>query len=266
MSAVITLAGRNLLRFTRSPQQAISAVVFPCLLLLILLAAFGDLVEATTGVGYLQQLVPLIIVASMVFGAAGSAIGVHTDMRGGFVQRLRTMSVSPAAVIGGRLAGELARVLLASVVVVAIGYALGFRFHAGILAALGFFAVALVFAVAVAWAAIAVGIRGRSVESVGSALSLPGTLLLFLSSGFVPIQAFPEWAQPVVRANPLSCATTALTALAEGGPTLWPVLQTIAWSAGLSLLFGVLAVRAYRRVEILGPAPAPSPSPSPSRL
>jgi ABC-2 type transport system permease protein len=237
MTAVVSLAGRNLLRFTRSPQQAISAIVFPCLLLLILLAAFGDLVEATTGVGYLQQLVPLIVVASMVFGAAGSAIGVFTDMSGGFVQRLRTMSISNATVLGGRLAAELARTLLASVVVVAIGYAFGFRFRAGVLAALGFFA----------WAAIAVGVTGRNVESVGSALSLPGTLLLFLSSGFVPIQAFPDWAQPVVRANPLSCSTTALTALAEGGPTLWPVLQTIAWAVGLSVLFGVLALRSLGR-------------------
>jgi daunorubicin resistance protein C len=154
------------------------------------------------------------------------------------------MSVRPAAVLGGRLLGELARVLLASIVVVAIGYAFGFRFRAGVPAAVGFFAVALIFAVAVAWAAIAVGVTGRNVESVGSALSLPGTLLLFLSSGFVPIQAFPEWAQPVVRANPLSCATTAMTALAEGGPTLWPVLQTVAWTIALSLLFGFRAVRA----------------------
>jgi ABC-2 type transport system permease protein len=156
------------------------------------------------------------------------------------------LPISRASVLGGRLLGELARVLIASAVIVAIGYAFGFRFRNGVLPAVGFFAVTLAFAVGIAWAAIAVGVAGRNEESVGSSLSAPGTLLLFLSSGFVPIQAFPAWAQPVVRANPLSCACTALGALAHGGPILWPVVQTLAWSAGLSLVFGARAIRAYR--------------------
>jgi ABC-2 type transport system permease protein len=49
----------------------------------------------------------------------------------------------------------------------------------------------------------------------------------------VPIDVFPDWLQPGVRA------------LAEGGPTLWPVLQSLAWTLGLVAVFGPMAVRGH---------------------
>ena len=62
----------------------------------------------------------------------------------------------------------------------------------------------------------------------------------------VPIDVFPDWLQPGVRAQPMSPAIEAMRALAEGGPTLWPVLQSLAWTLGLVAVFGPMAVRGYR--------------------
>ncbi|MEV4246381.1 hypothetical protein AB0J63_23535 [Streptosporangium canum] len=42
------------------------------------------------------------------------------------------------------------------------------------------------------------------------------TPLLFLSSGFVPVERFPGFLQPVVRANPLSLAGDALVGRFRG--------------------------------------------------
>ncbi|WP_156056504.1 hypothetical protein [Streptosporangium roseum] len=42
------------------------------------------------------------------------------------------------------------------------------------------------------------------------------TLLLFLSSGFVPVERFPGFLQPVVRADPLSLAGDALVRRSRG--------------------------------------------------
>jgi ABC-2 type transport system permease protein len=52
--------------------------------------------------------------------------------------------------------------------------------------------------------------------------------------------------QPVVRANPLSCAVNALMGLSSGGPVLVPTLQTLAWTVGLNALLASAAVRRYR--------------------
>ena len=70
--------------------------------------------------------------------------------------------------------------------------------------------------------------------------------LLFFNSGMVPLDVFPEWLQPMVRAQPMSPAIEAMRGLAGGGPALGPALQSLAWSLGLLAVFGPLAVRGYR--------------------
>lgn len=79
-----------------------------------------------------------------------------------------------------------------------------------------------------------------------SGLSTVCFLLLFFNSGMVPIDVFPDWLRPVVRAQPMSPAIEAMRALADGSATLVPVLQTLAWVAGLVAVFGPIAVRNYR--------------------
>jgi ABC-2 type transport system permease protein len=70
---------------------------------------------------------------------------------------------------------------------------------------------------------------------------------MFFNSGFVPLENYPAWLQPLVRAQPMSCAIEAMRACTLGGPITTPLLQTLAWSTGLALVFGTLAVRGYRR-------------------
>jgi ABC-type multidrug transport system permease subunit len=74
----------------------------------------------------------------------------------------------------------------------------------------------------------------------------PVLVLFFLSTGFVPVDGFPGALQPIVRANPLSCAVNALAGLSSGGPVLVPVLQTLAWTVGLTALLAPAAIARYR--------------------
>lgn len=74
----------------------------------------------------------------------------------------------------------------------------------------------------------------------------PVLMLFLLSTGFVPVEGFPGWLQPVVRANPLSAAVETLIGLSAGGPILVPALQTAAWIAVLTGLLAPSAVRRYR--------------------
>ena len=63
----------------------------------------------------------------------------------------------------------------------------------------------------------------------------------------VPLEAYPGWAQPVVRFNPATAYVTALDGLARGGELVAPVLAAVAWSAGIVAVFGFFASRAIRR-------------------
>jgi oleandomycin transport system permease protein len=48
--------------------------------------------------------------------------------------------------------------------------------------------------------------------------------------------------------NPITITVDAARAPVLGGPTATPVLQSLAWIGGITVVFWVLAVRRYRRI------------------
>jgi ABC-type polysaccharide/polyol phosphate export permease len=72
--------------------------------------------------------------------------------------------------------------------------------------------------------------------------------LLFASSIFASPSNMPGWLQPVVKANPLTVVSDATRGLLLGGPVDTPLWQSLAWIAGITVVFFALAVRGYRRV------------------
>ncbi|MFD9942808.1 ABC transporter permease [Nonomuraea sp. NPDC059023] len=240
------LAGRNLRRFVKSPQLVADSVMFPVILLFLMLLVFGELVGQATRGSYIDRLAPVIVLFSAAYGAVGTGVGFFTDLRGGITDRFRAMDIGRLPVLAGRIAADLARAVIVAAFTTAVAYAAGFRFGQGPLAVLAFFAVVALFAWIFLWPAVVVALSASSEQAVSGALNTPVTLLLFLSSGFVPVEQFPGWLQPVVRANPLSLAGDALVGLSSGGPVLVPVLFTAAWAVAVTAILAPLALRLYR--------------------
>lgn len=71
-------------------------------------------------------------------------------------------------------------------------------------------------------------------------------MLLFFSRGMVPLEAYPGWAQPIVRFNPATSFVTALDNLGRGGELTGPILSAVAWAVALTAVFGFIAVRGLR--------------------
>jgi ABC-2 type transport system permease protein/oleandomycin transport system permease protein len=71
--------------------------------------------------------------------------------------------------------------------------------------------------------------------------------LVFASTVFVPLYTLPGWLQAVARINPISNCADAVRALTLGGPTIRPVLYTLAWIVGILAVFAPMATRRYRR-------------------
>jgi ABC-2 family transporter protein len=92
------------------------------------------------------------------------------------------------------------------------------------------------------------GLTVRNPETAQSAGFLWMFPLTFASAAFAPAASMPGWLQPFVEANPITVLTEALRALTTGGPAIGPVLQSIAWIGGLTLVFAPLAIRQYRRL------------------
>ncbi|MES9537731.1 ABC transporter permease [Actinomadura sp. NPDC000600] len=241
----LLLAGRNL-RLNSTADTVSTMVVFPVVFVLGFLALFRNLLR-THGVDYAQFLPPAIVVQWMFSVAITAAFFFASDRRNGMLARYRSLAISRGAVVVGRMAADSARALLAIVVIVLTGYAVGFRFQAGPAAALGFVVLAVGFALAVSAGTSALGLVSRDPEAVSSTLHVIYLPLLMISSAFVPADAFPAWIEPFVRHQPVTAVLDALRALADGGPTAGPVLKAVAWLAGLLAVFSAAAVQAFRR-------------------
>jgi ABC-type multidrug transport system permease subunit len=128
----------------------------------------------------------------------------------------------------------------------AVGSALGFRFHAGPAAALGAVTLAVAAGIAFSWLNLLLGLVVRDAEAAGLAGLFPVIILTFTSSTLVPIATMPGWLQAFSKINPITVIVGALRALSLGGPTARPVSQALAWIGGLLLATIPAAITRYR--------------------
>ena len=248
VSDTLDVAGRNLRTLFRTPQALIFATVQPVIFVLLFRYAFGGAIRVP-GVSYVDFLMPGVFAQSVAFGAIGTAVGLSTDLRSGILVRFRTLPMARIAVLGGRTVADLARNLLVVVVMTGVGFAVGFRTShgaGGLVAALG---LVVVFAYAVSWAFVAIGLRVSDPEAA-QAMGVPVVfLLVFTSSSFVPLQSMPGWLQAIGAHQPVNALVTAERALVLGGPAAHDVLISLAWSGGMLIVFAALAARTYARMS-----------------
>jgi ABC transporter DrrB family efflux protein len=241
------VAGRNLLTLLRTPQALIFALVQPVIFVLLFRYAFGGAIHVP-GVNYVDYLMPGIFAQTVCFGAIGTAVGLSTDLRSGILTRFRTLPMARIAVLAGRTLADLARNLLVVVVMVGVGFAVGFRTAqgaAGLLAALG---LAVVFGYAFSWVFVALGLRVSDPEAAQAAGVPVMFVLVFSSSAFVPLSSMPGWLQALGAHQPVTALVNAERALVLGGPAAHDVLSSLAWSGGIFVVFAALAARVYARM------------------
>jgi ABC transporter DrrB family efflux protein len=256
------MAGRNLRRLTRQPEQIVFNLVSPIMFVLLFRYVFGGAIGGLQGLNYVNYLIPGIAVQTVLFSAGTTGFALADDMQKGFIKRLRSLPMARSAVFGGRVASDTVINAFGLIVLLATGFAVGFRpasFPGLILAGL----LLLLFALAVSLGYALVGLTVRSPEAVNAATFPIIFPLTFASSAFVPVETMPEWLQGFATHQPVSVVINAArslilgdTATPEqrelllgGAGTRSLVLQSLAWTIGIGLLFGILCARRYRRLD-----------------
>jgi ABC-2 type transport system permease protein len=244
-------AGRLLRRWRRDPIVAVQALLFPTFLLVIYKLLIGKAVLAVTGSDSLYGLVPMCAVVGAIFGTLGAGLALPAERESGLLTRLWALPVHRASALSGRLLAEVVRTAASAVMLTAFGVALGLRFAEGWIAAVAFVLVPVMISVGVATAVIAIAVRADG-RAMVTWLGAGCVVLLFFNTGVAPAEVFPSLLQPAVRLQPMSPTIEAMRGLAEGGPVLWPLMQTAAWACGLVAVFAPTAVRGYRAAAEAG--------------
>ncbi|MEA2420931.1 MAG: type transport system ATP-binding protein, partial [Thermoleophilaceae bacterium] len=245
------VTARNLRHFVRQPQLLIFSTIQPIMFVLLFAYVFGGAVKGAlpNGLDYVDFLLPGILVQSVAFRATQTAIGLAEDLQRGVVDRFRSMPMARLAVLIGRTLADLVRNVLILMLMIGVGYLIGFRFHAGLANAIASVLVVSAFGLALSWifAFVALAVKGaEAAQSAGFVVIFP---LVFASSVFVPVSSMPDWLQAFAKVSPVTLTTNTARSYALDGGVPGSLGGCIAWIAGLLLLFIPLCVWRYRRMS-----------------
>jgi ABC transporter DrrB family efflux protein len=238
---------RNLLVWIRVPAYIAFTVVQPVIFVLLFRYVFGGAIKVNVPGGYVNYLLPGIIGQTAAFASFATAIALAEAMKTGVVDRLRSLPMARSAFLVGRLAADAIRMLITLLVIVGVGYLVGFRFQRGPLPAVGMVLLAEVFGIVVCCVSAYIGLAIKDQESVQAFGLIWIFPLTFVSSAFVAVQTMPSWLQGFAMHQPVTLVVDAMRAMALGGDIGTPLWQALVWLAGTLLVFVPLAVRAYRR-------------------
>ncbi|GAY17448.1 ABC transporter permease [Mycobacterium sp. shizuoka-1] len=244
MTAIAALTERIVHTAVRDFDLAL-AVLVPAGTLLGLSGALRHIIDTGT-MSYTDYLVPSIIVQAMLLGSVTTADRAGREQASGLTRRLRTQPISPLAPLAARMLYCLLRGAVSLAAAMATAYLLGYRITGGVVCVIAFTVIPLTLTLALSLGADATGTwLGRIGGS--QLLLLPQLILILVSTGLAPAEAFPDWVQPFVRYQPVSQVTDTIRALAAGDAAGNQVTVTAAWCLGLLITFGLFAVRIQRR-------------------
>jgi ABC-2 type transport system permease protein len=246
VSDAITIAWRNLKAMSRTPEVIMFSTIQPIIFVLTFRYVFGGSINIP-GIPYVDFLMPGVFVQTVAFGAMNTGIGLSEDLHKGLIERFRSLPMARSAVLAGRSLADLVRNFFVVVMMILVGFLVGFRVHAGIVPFVASIALLLMFSFAFSWIFALIGLGVPNAESAQAASFPVLALLVFASTAFVPIDGMPGWLQAYNRVQPVSVIVKAQRALSIGGETLVPVLHALLWIVALTAIFAPLAINRYRR-------------------
>ncbi|MFE6690860.1 ABC transporter permease [Streptomyces sp. NPDC057743] len=242
------LARRNLVQIKHDPETLFDALLMPVIFILLFVYVFGG---AIAGKGnqheYVQYLVPgmMAMMGMNIAMAVGS--GVNEDFRKGVMDRFRTMPIARSSVLIAKIVVEVGRMLLATAILLGMGFALGLEIRGSALEFVAAIALSTLFGAALMWIFILLGLSVKTPQAVQGLAMLVLMPLQFGSSIFAPTQSMPGWLEGFTKVNPLSNLADAARALINGhGAVAHPALITLGWAVAITAVTMPLAVRKFR--------------------
>ncbi|WP_426572250.1 ABC transporter permease [Aquihabitans sp. McL0605] len=256
----LALGKRNLLHYTRVPQLLVFTFVQPIMFVLLFRYVFGGTI-IIPGQQYVNYLMPGIFTQTVVFGSTATAIGLAEDLGSGIIERFRSLPMVRMAVLSGRTGADLVRNTGVVLVMLAVGFAVGFRPQGSLPAIVLGLLIVLAFAFSLSWVMAFIGLKAANAEAA-QAVAFPIMFpLTFASSAFVPVNSMPGWLQAFAEHQPVTIVVNAARGLMLGPEaaqalqkagvfttdTTGYVLRALLWMAAILAVFVPLAVRQFNK-------------------
>ncbi|PVC82039.1 ABC transporter permease [Streptomyces sp. CS090A] len=238
-----TMLRRNLLHARRYPSLTLNLLLTPIVLLLLFVYIFGDAMSSVISGGqgpdrsaYIAYVVPGLLLMTIGSTVVGTAVSVSNDMTEGIIARFRTMAIHRPSVLVGHVLGSVLQSVMSVILVGVVAVAIGFRsVDATALEWLAAFGLLVLFAAALTWIAVGMGLVSPNAEAASNN-AMPLILLPLLSSAFTPVGSMPGWFRPIAEYQPFTPAIETLRGLLLGSEIGADGWLAVAWCLGLAVL------------------------------
>ena len=250
MTETLLLGRRAVREIARYPEATIPALFIPLFFLAVNIGQVSETFPDTTpflnGQGYAAFQLPVSLMFAVATASSGLALVTEIDL--GYFDKLLAAPIRRSSIIFGRLAADLVRGALLSVLVLLVGLAFGVRIESGLPGALVLIVLSSLWGVAYAGIGLLVALRSRSVQATNASF-LVFFPLLFLTPNFVPFDRLSGLMQTLARANPVSYVIEGLRSLILNGWDLGKLGVCLAVIVGTGLLLTWLSVRVIERYD-----------------
>jgi ABC transporter DrrB family efflux protein len=256
VTASLETSKRSLRQFFRTPQVLFMGTIQGALFLFMFRYVFGGAISTRAGLSYVDWMVPGFLTTVILWSGMSAAAGVAEDSATGVFDRLRSLPIPRAAVMVGRSIADSVLVVWGVLITGLLGFLIGFRAHGPILHIAGAFAIIAIAGFAFTWVFITIGLVSGNAQAA-QGLSMLVVPFSFVSNANVPVKSMPGWMQPFAGNQPISVVINAARSLMQGGTNVvgidhttshWVILS-LAWCAGITLVFGAIAVGRFSRTR-----------------
>lgn len=244
LGSSLTFGWRALLKIKHVPEQLFDVTMFPILFTLMFTYVFGGAIAGSPA-DYLQYALPGILTQTVVFITMYTGLTINTDIEKGVFDRFRSLPVWRASHLVGALLGDTLRYLLASIMVLAVGLAIGYRPPGGAPGVVLAVLLLLVFCFSLSWLWLIVGLKVRTPNAVMGISMMVLFPLTFVSSVFAPPDTMPDWLQTFVDINPVTLLCEAARGLMDDVPDTGDITVVLVLSAVVTAVFAPIALRLY---------------------
>jgi ABC-2 type transport system permease protein len=245
-----TMLRRNLKNQLRDKVAVFAIIGIPVLFLLLFNYVFGGSLKrsvTTDGThGYIDYLLPGLIVMTAASQMIGTSTSASVDMTGGIFNRFRTMAIYTPSILLARVTSSVIQAIVSIAVVFGVAFLMGLSPNATLLEWVAVFGLLAYLSLALCSLGLAFGLAAKTVASASNG-PFPLILLPLIGSGVVPPQSMPPGVHYFAEYQPFTPMIDTLRGLLFGTPVGNGAAIALAWCTATGALGLVWSIKAFNR-------------------
>jgi ABC-2 type transport system permease protein len=244
LADVWSVAIRALRALPREPEVIIPSLIIPLFFFTMNIGALEDFAErGLQGLDFRAFQLPTAIIFAVT--GVSRAPALVTDIQSGYFDRLLMTPMRRLALLLGLMVADFTLVMVLSLPVILLGFAVGVTFETGVLGMLLFILLAGF------WGLVFTGFPYTIALKTGSPGAVGASFILFFPFAFLttttlPREALTGWLSAIAAFNPMTYLLAALRSLLYGGWQPRTLLEGTLAIAGVGIVSMSLALAALR--------------------